>query len=87
MGGRNVCRTVLVNHFSKPFGKVEVSPNSDEARVVGHHLTHEVDTLRKGDLHPTPGTLVQQRHHSDLQQCLQWGLQWDQRQRLQRRLI
>lgn len=24
-------RTVLVNHFSKSFGKVEVSPNSDEA--------------------------------------------------------
>lgn len=35
MGGRNVCRTVLVNHFSKPFGKVEVSPNSDEALREG----------------------------------------------------
>lgn len=25
--------------------------------MVGHHLMHEVDTLREGDLHPTPDTL------------------------------
>lgn len=35
MGGYNICRTVLVNHFSKAFGKVEVSSNSDEALREG----------------------------------------------------
>lgn len=30
-GVHNGGRTVLVNHFSKPFGKVEVSPNGEEA--------------------------------------------------------
>lgn len=111
---KDVGRAVLFNDFSKPFGKVEVSPNGEEAlwreqealvqlvlkkgnsnqckgdgewgrehrccregkawsksslphctyRMIGHHLTNEVDTLREGDLHPTPGMLCREERQA-----------------------